>query len=47
MEVGEGAYTVTQGKNKFQAKRKGKGKIPPRKKLKNNLSVFFVKRKDT
>ena len=29
MEVGEGAYTVTQGKNKLQAKKKGKGKIPP------------------
>ena len=29
MEVDEGAYTVIQGKNKLQAKKKGKGKIPP------------------
>ena len=29
MKVDEGAYTVIQGKNKLQAKKKGKGKIPP------------------
>ena len=29
MEVREGAYIVTQGKNKLEAKKKGKGKIPP------------------
>ena len=29
MEVGEGAYTVTKGKNKPQAKKKRKGKRLP------------------
>lgn len=29
MEVGESAYMVTQGKSSAQAKKKGKGKIPP------------------
>ena len=45
MEVGEGAYTVTQGKNKPQAKKKEKGKIPLYEEIKKQSKCFFCKKK--
>ena len=45
MEVGEGAYTVIQGKYKLQAKEKGKHKIPPQEEIKKQSKCFFCKKK--
>ena len=45
MEAGESAYTVTQGKNKLQAKKKGKGNIPPQEEIKKQSKCFFCKKK--
>ena len=45
MEVSEGAYIVIQGKNKFQANKKGKGKIPPQEEIKKQSKFFFFCKK--
>ena len=47
MELGENAFLTTQGKNKNQAKPKGKSKIAPQADIKKKSKCFFVKRRDT
>ena len=45
MELGESAFMEKQGKNKNQAKQKGKGKVPPQAKIKKESKCFFCKKK--
>ena len=45
MELGESAFMATQGKNKNQAKQKGKGKVPPQVEIKKESKCFFCKKK--
>ena len=45
--LGESAFMATQGKNKNQAKQKGKHKVPPQAKIKRNPSVSSTRRRDT
>ncbi|PON44942.1 hypothetical protein TorRG33x02_329880, partial [Trema orientale] len=47
IELGESVLTTTQRKNQKQAKKKGKGKIPPQADIKKESKCFFYKRKDT
>ena len=45
MELGESAFMATQGKNKDQARQKGKGKVPPQANIKKESKCFFCKKK--
>ena len=45
MEQGESAMLATHGKGKYQAKLKGKGKIPPQGGIKKDSKCFFCKKK--
>lgn len=45
MEMGESTLMGTQRKDKNQAKRKGKGKIPPQGGIKKESKYFFYKNK--
>ena len=46
MEEGENVNITTRGKKKkYQAKDKGKGKVPPQKDIKKEQKCFFCKKK--
>ena len=45
MKLGESTLLVTQGKNKDQAKPKGKCKVPPQADIKKKSKCFFCKNK--
>ncbi|KAL0462715.1 UNVERIFIED_CONTAM: hypothetical protein Slati_0159100 [Sesamum latifolium] len=45
MEAGESVHMATQGKNKCQAKEKGKAKVPPHAEIKKESKCFFCKKK--
>ena len=45
MEIGESALMAIEGKDQTQAKRKGKGKIPPQGGIKKESKCFFCKKK--
>ncbi|KAL0313497.1 UNVERIFIED_CONTAM: hypothetical protein Sradi_5749000 [Sesamum radiatum] len=45
MEAGESVHMATQGKNKDQAKEKGKAKVPPHAEIKKESKCFFCKKK--
>ena len=45
MELGESAFMATQGKNKDQARQKGKGKVPSQDDIKKESKCFFCKNK--
>ena len=45
MELGESAFLMNQGKNKDQAKKKGKGKVPSHANIKKESKCFFYKKK--
>ena len=45
MELGERVFMAIQGKNKNQAKQKGKGKEPTQAKIKKESKCFFYKKK--
>ena len=49
MELGESALMATKGKDRNQAKKKRKGKIPPQGGIKKEIGVFvfLAKRKGT
>ena len=42
MELGKSAFFVNQGKNKDQAKEKGKGKVPSQAEIKKESKCFFM-----
>ena len=45
MEMGESAMLEMRGKGKYQANRKGKGKVPPQADIKKDSKCFFCKKK--
>ena len=45
MELGESAFMAMQWKNKDQARKKGKGKVPPQADIKKESKCFFYKKK--
>ena len=45
MELGGSAFLTNQGKNKDQAKNKGKGKVPAQANIKKESKCFFCKKK--
>ena len=45
IELGESAMLAMQGKDKSQANRKGKGKVPPQADIKKDSKCFFCKKK--
>ena len=45
MELGENALMTMEGKDQNQAKKKGKGKIPPQGGIKKVNKCFFYKKK--
>ena len=45
MEAGESVHLATQGKNKGQAKNKGKGKLPAQADIRKEPRCFFCKKK--
>ena len=47
MELGESVFLKSQGKNKDQAKNKGKGKVPIQVDVKKESKCFFCKIRDT
>ena len=42
MELGDSAFMETQGKNKDQARQKGKGKVPPQANIKKESKCFLI-----
>ena len=47
LEQGESAFLTNQGKNKDQAKDKGKDKVPAQADIKKESKCLFCKRRDT
>ena len=45
MELGNSTFMKTQGKNKDQARQKGKDKVPPQADIKKESKCFFCKKK--
>ena len=45
MEQGESTFLTYQGKNKYQAKDKGKGRVPVQADIRKESKCFFCKKK--
>ena len=47
MELGENALMTMEGKDQNQAKKKGKGKIPPKVESRRSIGASSARRNDT